>query len=227
MKTNGRVILIFAGLLVILSACTKIFINEISKSPNLKFLESSKTVLVVGTDGVALNEFIKTFNNRYKQKRDFINEYINSFGGKLSEGRVFTNVKSDTSTCWSLIKSFAGAKEDFNVIDSLFQRCSSDYILNISNFEVKNYTRTTTSSRPAYGGSGGTVMTSSSTEFCVVLAQFQFIDKKTRKNLMEFRSTGESSVFLFAYDLALENAIKSSIDHAIAYLKTGQIEFRR
>jgi hypothetical protein len=66
---------------------------------------------------------------------------------------------------------------------------------------------------------------SSSTEFCIINAQFQIIDKKTRKCILEFKSTGESRVFLFAFDAAFKNAMNNSIDHAVAYMKTGQIKF--
>lgn len=221
MKTKNWFIIGILGCLLLLPGCAKIYINVISKSQELNLnSDNLKTATIVGIDGLSLNEFIKTFNNKYKQNRDFIDEYINSFTNKLQMGKLFTQVKFDNSHKWSLIKSFAGAKEDFKIIDSLFNSCTSDYIINVSNFEISNRTQTFTS-----GGGPNMPMRTSTTEFCVVNAQFQIIDKRTRKGILEFKSTGEGSVFLFAFEAALEKAMNNSIEHAITYLKTGQIKF--
>lgn len=218
MRTSKWIVKGIIGVQILLSSCTSIYINEISKSPS--FNANSRTAIVVGIDGLILNEFIKTFDNKYRQKRDFINNYINSFSSKLQNEKIFVNVNADDSNQWNLIKSFAGAKDDFKTIDSLYNNCNADYIINISNFEISNrfQTSSTVGSPNIPGGT-------TSVEFCVIKARFQISDKITRKSILEFEAKGESSVFLFAFEKAFINAMENSIDHAIAYLKTGKKEF--
>jgi len=221
MKTKNWFIIAILGCAMLLSGCSKTYISVISKSPECNLSSGDlKTATVVGVDGLSLNEFTKTFNKKYRQNRDFIDEYINLVTNKLQMGKLFAQVKFDNSRQWGLMKSFAGMKEDFKIVDSLFTNCSSDYIINVSNFEISNRIQSFTS----YGGPNMS-MSSSSTEFCVINAQFQVIDQKTRKSILEFKSTGEGSVILFAFEAAFKNAVANSIDHAVAYLKTGKITF--
>lgn len=223
--TNKISIILSLVLLIALTSCSKIYINELSKTNALN-LNNSK-VLVVASDELALNEFVKTFNKRYNQRRDYINEYINLFKNRLSADNICSEIKIDKSSKWALLKSFAGSKEDFNTIDSLFNNCNSDFIVLISNFEISN-SKQFNNYGGGYNASGGNMpMASSSTEYCVVKAQFQIMDKKTRKSILEFKSTGEGSVFLFAFEEALKTAIDNSIEHAILYLKTGQIKYNK
>lgn len=209
------------AVLLLLPACTSIFINEISKSPNFNLnTEHSKTALVAGLEGVQLNEFVKTFNKKYQKQNDFVVDYTKLFTAKLRSEKIFTQVKADTSGQWNIIKSFATVQDDFKAIDSLFNHSTEDYLICLSDLEISNRFQTVT-----VGGGPNMPPSTSSVEYCVIKARFQIFELKTRQKLMEFFATGESQVFLFAFESAFISAMNSSMYHALAYLKTGKKEF--
>lgn len=216
-----KILLLPVVLFFLITSCTTVYINVISKNQDLNFNTNNlKTYTVVGMDGVSLIEFVKTFNKKYPQKRQFVNDFVKLFSTRLHEAGVSPMVRCDTSLQWNLIKSVAGSKEEYNVIDSLFTVCPTDYLISISNLEVTNRTQAYTTGGGVYMGT----MTSSQ-EWCVINAQIQIIDRNTRKSVLEFRTSGQGSVFLFAFTNALEEAVNSAIKHSIAFLKTGQTKF--
>lgn len=205
----------------LLSSCTTLYISEISRTPNFTFnLNDSKSVLVVGNNDVSLNEFIKTFNKKYKDKREFVDDYKQSFSEKLRNGSIFTRVGMDKSSQWDSTKLFTFSQDQSKIVDSLILNSHVDYLLNISNLDISSRYQTVTS-----GGGLDVPMTTITTEICVVKSRIQIMDIKTRQIVLEFVSTGEGSVFLFAYVSALDGAISRSIDYAIEYLKTGKTKF--
>src|SRR4051812_11029873 len=82
--------------LLLCSSCAKTFIHEISRENDLKLHQSN--VLVAGNNNLALNEFTKTFNKNFKDKRAFINEYASLVSTRLKNNAVFMNVAVDTSS---------------------------------------------------------------------------------------------------------------------------------
>jgi hypothetical protein len=179
-----------------------------------------RNVLVVGNSDVALREFIKTFNKNYTQKRIFVDEYISAISEKLKSDRIFMNVGLDKSVRWDLMRSNSFSKELSLAVDSLVTGSNSDYLLCINDFDVDNRIQTM-----MMGGGPGMPMTSSSNEFCVVTSRFQLIDTKTKRIVLEFESAGEGSVIFFAFEAALREATRKSIEHAIEYMKSGKIKF--
>ena len=170
MKKGNWIITGILTILILFSGCTKIYISVISKSHDIN-ADKTKSAIIVGTDGIALHEFTQTFNKRYQHKREFINDYVSFFKDKLLTASIFNQLNADTCSQWSLVKSFAGSREDFKIIDSLFTNCHADYIINISNFEVSNRMQAYTS-----GGGTNSTMSTYTTEYCVVNAQIQIID---------------------------------------------------
>jgi hypothetical protein len=139
MKPKVKLLTEILTALLLLPACTSIFINEISKSPDFNIhTENSKTALVAGLEGVQLNEFVKTFNKKYQKQNDYVVDYTKLFTNKLREERIFARVIADTSGKWNTIKSFAVVQGDFKAVDSLFNYCSADYLITISDFEISN-----------------------------------------------------------------------------------------
>jgi len=202
------------------SSCNKTYVYLASSPYDLTSLKN-KSVTIVGTDRILLKGFIKTFNEQYGNKSVFINNYINLFKDHLSLGNTFTKIEADTSHAWHLIKSFAGSKEDFVLIDSLFVNNHSDYILNIYNFEISNRNINNTGTE-----ADGNVM-STRKEIAVVKARFQVIDRLSRQHLVEFEASGEKAVSFFNLKTALNKALLKSIEHAVQYIQSGETKFKK
>jgi hypothetical protein len=219
MKTNKLTIAVILMSQLLISSCARTFITEISKDKDLKLNQSD--VLVVGNNNLSLVEFIKTFNKNYPGKRMFINEYISSVSGKLKSNKMFMNVGVDTSSHWDLLRpSYSFSAESIKVIDSLIINSHSDYLLKIHDFKISNRIQTM-----MMAGGPGMPMTHSSTEFCIVKARFELVDVTTKKVAMEFESVGEAGVMFFAFEAALREANRRSIEHAIEYMKSGKVKF--
>jgi hypothetical protein len=201
-------------------SCTRPFVYLISPPFDLKLLHGMDAT-VVATDGLLLKGFIKTFNDKFETRSNFRSYYIDLFKKQLRTGSVFSRVDADTSSAWNLLKSFAGSKEDFLVIDSLFVKNNSDYLINIHHMEVSNRLQNN------MGTDTDGNMVTSRREICVVKARIQIIDRNSRKPILELETTGEKTVSLFNSGATLEKAILNSIDHAIMYLQSGLTKFRQ
>jgi hypothetical protein len=208
-----------------MASCTKIFIHEISRSPEF-FLSpgSSKTAVIVGDDKIPLNDFVKTFDKIYDPQRLFVDDYISLFTDKLQQTFLFSAVRFDMSPQWARIKSTSGAKEDLAVVDYLYSTSNANYVINITSFDL---TRRIDKGTPYDATTPNMPPSPYYKEYCIVKAHIQVIDVKTRKVVSEFESDGQSLVFLFTYKVALEKAMESSVEHAVAFLKTGKKEFKR
>jgi len=64
-----------------------------------------------------------------------------------------------------------------------------------------------------------------SSESCIITYDVEIWDAANRTKKAAFKTTGESTVFLFAYQTALENAIFDSIEHMMGYLKEGKTDY--
>lgn len=212
----------FELLILVMSvcSCTRTYVYLVSYPYDLKLLNNT-SVTIVGSDGLVLKGFIKTFNEKYENKHSFTTNYVTLFKNKLSQSGQFSLVHADTSYTWNLIKSFVGSKEDFFIIDSLFAKNNSDYIINIHPMEISNRFLNNTGT-----DANGNAMTTRK-ETCVVKARFQIIDRISRKPILEFESGGEKAVSFFNYKATLENAILTSMDHAVLYLQSGLTKFKK
>jgi hypothetical protein len=211
------------AVLIIFPACTKIYINEISQSPGFNVKnENSKTAFMVSIDRVYVQGVSKAFDKKYNKNRDFVNDYAKIFTNRFEVEKIFSQVKTDTSSQWNLMKSLAVIPGDFTSVDSLFNHCNADYLICLSDFEVYNYfTKPVTQN---FGNMNGPTFTSSQ-EFCVVQARIQIYNTKSRKIELEYLTKGEKKVILLQYQSALISAMNKSIDHAVAYMKTGKKDF--
>jgi len=201
------------------SSCTKTYVYLASRPYDLISL-NNKSVTIVGTDGILLKGFIKTFNEQYGNNRVFKNNYLKLFKDHLSSGNIFAKIYADTSHAWNIIKSFAGSKVDFILIDSLFTHNHFDYILNIYNFEISNRNINNTGTE-----ADGNVMTTRK-EIVIVKARFQVIDRLSRRQIVEFESSGEKAVSFFNYSATLNKAVMKSIEHAVQYIHSGETKFK-
>jgi hypothetical protein len=88
------IVILLAGPLC--SSCARVFIQEFSRDKDLKLHQSN--VLVVADNTLSLNEFVKTFNKNFKNKRAFIDDYTVLVANKLRSDEIFIKVAMDSST---------------------------------------------------------------------------------------------------------------------------------
>jgi hypothetical protein len=218
MKPTQKVLTVILAVQILLASCKVIYITDISKSPDFNInTENTKTAIVAGLEGVQLNEFVNRFKNKYPKNSDFVVDYTKIFSAKLSNEKIFARVNADTSGQWNAIKSFAVVQGDFKTVDSLFNHCNSDYLIILTDFEISN--RFDWSSLPANNG-----QFNHASESCIIKTRLVIFDVKSRKQVLEFISKGECGV-AFGFEFTLKCTINHSIDHAVSYLKTGNIEF--
>lgn len=204
----------------ILLSCTRTYIFLASSSYDLNIFRH-KNFTLVGTNGILLKGFIKTYNERYGNDRIFIHHYLRLIADQLSQGNTFGKIDTDTSSSWNLIKTFTGSKEEFVILDSLFAKNNSDYILHVYNVEVSNRHINNSGA-----DADGNTMTTRK-EIAVVKARFQIIDRRSRKPVLEFESNGEKAVSFFNYTATLEKAMLHSIEHAVHYLQSGETKYKK
>ena len=201
--------------MIFLFSCTAVFITEISRVENfnLKYV-NKKTATVVALEDVRQGLFYNKFDGKYPQKNDFVANYTSQFAHKLKKAIIFSQVNLDTTHNWSVLKTGSISKKSFKLQDSLLKSCGSDYLICISEFEVSNHIQ-----------ADKIGMAYNTTEYCVVSAHFQILDVNSHYYMLDFISSGEGIVILSAYDSALEEAINSSVRHAVAFMKTGNKRF--
>ena len=217
---------VFIGIviaMVLLNSCTSAFINEISRSEDFYLNNANpETAIVIGTEDVVLNDFVKTFYRKYSDYHKFAADYVNQFTVSLKNANVLARVEADTSFRWGPEIYYSYFANDKKTSDSIVIRQGADYLIRISGFEVSNHVQTNL----IPGGSNNPPMYNT-VEYCIVQSHFQVIDVKTHQTLLEFISTGKRSVVFFTYEAAFNIAFNSSIERAIEFLKTGKREFHK
>jgi hypothetical protein len=226
MKINNLLIVVIIGVLL-LSSCTATRITEAKPYDSSEFLfGTNKTALLVSSDEVMLDEFTKTFNKRYKQKEDFIQQFDSLFAIRLKNENIFGAITIDKSLELVSNDTFTFSKEQQKKIDSFFTNATADYLIRITSYEITNSIQSNPGMMMPMAGGGGMGMTGGGqSESCVVNTHFQIYDIKTRKKVLDFVSKGSAAVGLFAFDKALVNAIDNSIKNSAIYLKTGNTKF--
>lgn len=225
MKINN---LLIAGVVSIqlLASCTAIRISEIKPYNSSEFLfGTNKTALLVSSDEVLVNEFSKTFNKKYKQKEDFIQQFDSLFAVTLKNDNVFGAIKYDKSLELLSNDTFSVNQEQQKKVDSLFTNSTYDYLIRIMRHEITNSIKGNPGVMMPIAGGGMGMMGGGQSESCIVNSHFQIYDIKTRKKVLDFVSKGSAGVGLFAFEQALNNAIGNSIKNSAIYLKTGNIKF--
>ena len=218
---------LIAGIVVaqLLVSCEVVRISENSNYKDSKFVFGpNKTAVLFGDDTVLISEFSKTFNKKYKQKKDFVKQYDSLCAVTLKQENIFGDIKYDKSFEFISNDQVIVTQDQQKKVDSLFTNTSADYLIRIYDHEITNSIQ----GNPGMGMamSGGMGMTAGTqSESCIIKSHFQIYDVKSRKKVLDFISKGNGSVMFFAFDKALTDAITSSIKNSAIYLKTGKLKF--
>ncbi|NVK53302.1 MAG: hypothetical protein HWD85_10245 [Flavobacteriaceae bacterium] len=208
MKNGLRKVFTLCVGVVFFTSCIakKHYVNQVIKKETIEEL-ASKTVVVTVADNVDLKDFKKTYKKNFSDDKVFAKSYTDAISIALKNNRVFSSVQIGKVNNWDFLK----------------ENSTTDYIIDIPFFEINNRIETT---RVVTGGPnnfGG--MQTTSTEYCVVNVKVVLYDMKKKKRVLEFLSTGESSVFFFDFTKALQKAKERSITHIVNYLKSGKTEY--
>ena len=65
----------------------------------------------------------------------------------------------------------------------------------------------------------------SAEEYCVIKAKVIVYDVKSKTQILEFMTIGESNVFLLDFSGAFREAKSKSVQHAINFLKSGRRKY--
>ncbi|WP_426094550.1 hypothetical protein [Flavobacterium sp. DSR2-3-3] len=218
---------LIAGIVVVqlLVSCEVVRISENSNYKDSKFVFGpNKTAVLFGDDTVLISEFSKTFNKKYKQKKDFVKQYDSLCAVTLKQENIFGDIKYDKSFEFISNDQVIVTQDQQKKVDSLFTNTSADYLIRIYDHEITNSIQ----GNPGMGMamSGGMGMTAGTqSESCIIKSHFQIYDVKSRKKVLDFISKGNGSVMFFAFEKALTDAIISSIKNSAIYLKTGKLKF--
>ena len=218
---------LIAGIVVaqLLVSCEVVRISENSNYKDSKFVFGpNKTAVLFGDDTVLISEFSKTFNKKYKQKKDFVKQYDSLCAVTLKQENIFGDIKYDKSFEFISNDQVIVTQDQQKKVDSLFTNTNADYLIRIYDHEITNSIQGNPGIPMAMsGGMGMTAGTQS--ESCIIKSHFQIYDVKSRKKVLDFISKGNGSVMFFAFDKALTDAITSSIKNSAIYLKTGKLKF--
>lgn len=219
---------LLAGILSIqlLSSCTAVRISEFRPFNNSEFVfGSNKTALIVYNDDVLVSEFTRTFNKKYKQKHDFVQQYDSLFALKLKAENIFGEIKHSKADVLLPTDSLTYNAEQQKKVDSVLTNTTADYLIGITSHEITNSIQGNPGMMMPMAGGGMGMTGGGQSESCIVNSHFQIYDIKTRKKILDFVSKGSAGVGLFAFEKALTNATSNSINNAAIYLKTGKIKF--
>jgi hypothetical protein len=194
-----------------LTSCkvSKDYVEHISKKEDF-IAPKTKKVVIIATDEVRVNEFQKTFEKNFPEKSDFSLSYLNDFSNELKISDVFSSVSVDTSNT-----TYASSNKE-----------NADYVIHFSNFEIKNRVEWNSTGGMSMNGSVG-MNTTTSIEYCIITIKVEVYDANTDKEILDFVTIGEASVFLFNFTKTLEKAKERSINHIINYLKSGKVTYEK
>lgn len=201
---------VFCVGILIFTSCitTKHYVGQIIKKEDLDN-PTKKSVVVTVSDNVVVRDFKKTFEKNYKDNDGFVSSYLGEVTYELHKSNLFLNVD----------------KRGVNNFEVLKEETSADYIIDFPFFEINNRVEVTHTASSNPNNFGGTQ--TNSTEYCVINVKVVVYDVKKKKRIIEFLSTGESSVFLFDFKNTFNQAKKRSMHHIINYLKTGKTLYEK
>lgn len=208
MKRKISFIFIAVISIVFLSSCkvNKEYVQYISKKEEIK-TPATKKVVIFSTDDVRINEFTKTFEKNFKDKKAFTSSYLNDFKSKLKESSIYEEVFVDVN----------------NTSYESISKSNADYIIYFANFEIANRVEWRNTGAMGMNGIGG--MQTTSVEYCVINIKVEIYDTKSDKEIIDFIVIGEESVFLFDFTKTFNKAKERSINHIINYLKSGRTTY--
>lgn len=188
---------------------SKQYVQYIS-SKEVIIAPQTKNVLVFATEDVLVNEFNKTFEKNFTDKKEFTTSYLNDFSQKARISDLFSNISVDV----------------MNSTYSSLNTADVDYVICFSNFKISNRIEFRQNGSMGVNGMGG-MQTSTSIEYCVISVKVEIYDDVNDKEVLDFVVIGEESVFLFNFTKTLQKAKERSITHIINYLKSGTTEYEK
>jgi hypothetical protein len=213
-RTMKKIILGFVSLVSLLSftSCkiSKDYVQYISKKEEIVSPEIKK-VIVIGTDNIAVNEFKKTFKKNDQDSNGFRINYLEAFLEKINAKKLYENVSINASSL------------SYDSLDKEY----ADYVIHFSNFEITNRVEWNTSGGSSINGMGGLQNNSTSVEYCIVKVKVEVYDAKTNKEVLDFVSIGEASVFLFNFTKTFQKAKERSIIHILNFLESGKTTYEK
>jgi len=209
---------------LLFSSCTAVYINENHRAPGFVTEQiAGKSITLIATPQVAVREFVKTYYAAYPQDSLFTQDILLRLQNTLSPLQVGSTVLTNFQVDGAALQVNSLNAAEIEKASHVFEQINSDYIFNISNILVGNRVET---SYAAGAGPGG-ASTQTSTEFCVVAFDVQIWDRNSKTKVLEFVTTGESSVSFFMFESALKDALDKAVIHASEFIKTGTTVFNK
>ena len=210
MKIKIFLTLAVVAVVLSLSSCkaSKQYVQYISKKENI-ITPETKNVIVFATEDIRVNEFKKTFDKNFIDKRVFVNDFMTDFSKQAKLNNLFSKVSIDNkSTAYSSVNLE-----------------NTDYVIYFSNIEVTNRVEWRNSGGMGMNGMGG--MQTTSVEYCILNIKVEIYDAKNNKEILDFVAIGEASVFLFNFTKTFQKAKERAIEHIVNYLKLGKTEYTK
>ena len=214
--------LIFGITSILLSSCAAILqVQELKPTDGTIQLKKSDKITLVSAFDLKLSNYEKTFHKHFINNDDFTNSYNLYLTKEIKDEKFLANINYDSTKQWSILSNFSGSKDDFNIIDVLYNKSDANYILLTSGIEINEKSVSHFTSNGKGGG------TTTYTEYVTVQSKFKLIEKSTRKTIVEFTSNGESVVRFLQYKKALRRAIQNNVYNVCGFLKTGKKFFKK
>ncbi|WP_348745017.1 hypothetical protein [Tenacibaculum sp. 190524A05c] len=177
-------------------------------------MTNSKSVLVTGLDFVTINSFNRTFSNNFKTNEEFVKSYIDEFIMLAKREGLFLKYETNEVRNW---RELSKGTKDSSILYELPSNINTDYVIDFTYFQIINRI-SEVSYRDTNNKKGRTT-----NERCILNVGVSIYDGKTRKKVLEFKSKGDTSVFLFNFKKTLLKSKSRSIQRIINYLKSGDI----
>lgn len=221
MKAKFKILIISITILVFTSCIqTREYVGQVIKKETVAN-PTSKTILVTGVADVRVHNFSKTFKKNYQDNQDFVTAFINEFELEANKQNLFLSISRNNFNKEGLLSN-QNSDDNLNLI---LLEAKEDYIINFTNFEVTN--RIETRNVHSMGPTGFAGGQTTSVEYCIINTKVVVYDVKSKKQILEFVSIGESSVFLFDFTETFKKSKNRAVNHVINYLKTGKTTYNK
>jgi hypothetical protein len=104
----------------------------------------------------------------------------------------------------------------------LFGGAAENYFFVVTAVDITNKWSSNGTVLMTAPGAGGTFASAGSSESCIVIMHADLWSVKSRRKILSYSSTGESTVKLRLHGEALKCAVSNSIQSMVKYLATGQ-----
>ncbi|TMM32051.1 hypothetical protein FDT66_00875 [Polaribacter aestuariivivens] len=210
MKRKIILVIALSSFIFNMTSCkvSKNYVQFISKKEDI-VAPKTKKVLAFSTENVQVSNFTKTFDKNFTTTNDFTSSYLNDFKQQAIASNLFSEVFIDTKNT-----SYTSLKKE-----------NADYIIYFSNVHISNRVEWTSAGGMNMNGMG--MQAPTSVEYCVVTVKVEVFDAKTDKEILDFVSIGEESVFLFDFTKTLLKAKERSINHIINFLQSGKTTYKK